>query len=78
MGIARGSKLANWLSNFNRTVEGSVYDCDWAKATAHVLFALKGRGDWDAVRDAAYERLRARLEAARRELVEKLEGCHVG
>ena len=77
MGIARGSKLANWLSNFGRAVEGSVYDCDWEKATAHVLSALNCRGDWDAVRDAAYERLFARLETARRELAEKLEGCHV-
>ena len=78
MGIARGSKLANWLSNFGRTVEGSVYDCDWEKATGHVLSALKDRGDWDAVRDAAYERLLARLESARLELAGKLEGCNVG
>ena len=78
MGIARGSKLANWLDNFGRTVEGSVYDCDWEKVTAHVLSALKDRGDWDAVRDAAYGRLTSRLESARRELVGKLEGCHVG
>lgn len=78
MGIARGSKLANWLDNFGRTVEGSVYDCDWEKVTAHVLSALKDRGDWDAVRDAAYGRLTSRLENARRELVGKLEGCHVG
>ena len=78
MGIARGSKLANWLDNFGRTVEGSVYDCDWEKVTAHVLSALKDRGDWDAVRDAAYGRLTARLENARRELVGKLEGSHVG
>ena len=78
LGIARGSKLANWLANFGRTVEGSVYDCDWQKATEHVLSALKDRGDWDSVRDDAYARLNARLEAARVEFVEKLEGCHVG
>lgn len=78
LGIARGSKLANWLANFGRTVEGSVYDCDWQKATEHVLSALKDRGDWDRVRDDAYARLNARLEAARGAFVEKLEGCHVG
>ena len=77
-GIARGSKLANWLSNFNRTVEGSVYDCDWSKVTERVLSALKDRGDWDSIRDDAYARLNARLEAARIELVEKLEACHAG
>ena len=76
LGIARGSKLANWLANFGRTVEGSVSDCDWEKVTEHVLDALKDRGDWDAVRAAAYERLNARLETARAEFIKGLEGCH--
>ena len=76
LGIARGSKLANWLANFGRTVEGSVSDCDWEKVTDHVLAALKDRGDWDAVRAAAYERLNARLETARAEFIKGLEGCH--
>ena len=78
LGIARGSKLANWLSNFGRTVEGSVYDCDWGKVTEHVLAALRDRGDWDAVRDAAYARLNGRIEKARMEFVESLEACRVG
>ena len=73
LGIARGSKLANWLSNFGRTVEGSVYDCDWKLVTEHVLAALADRGDWGKVRDEAYARLSARLESARREFVERLE-----
>ena len=73
LGIARGSKLANWLSNFGRTVEGSVYDCDWKLVTEHVLAALADRGDWGKVRDDAYARLNARLESARREFVERLE-----
>jgi len=73
LGIARGSKLANWLSNFGRTVEGSVYDCDWNLVTEHVLAALADRGDWGKVRDDAYARLNARLETARREFVERLE-----
>ena len=74
LGIARGSKLANWLSNFGRTVEGSVYDCDWDKVTAHVLAALKDRGEWDAVRARAYAGLTSRLETARGELVALLKG----
>ena len=78
LGIARGSKLANWLANFNRQVEGSVSACDWEQVTAHVLAALKERGDWDAVRAAAYARLTARLESARAAFVEKLEACHAG
>lgn len=73
LGIARGSKLANWLSNFGRTVEGSVYDCDWNLVTEHVLAALADRGDWGKVRDDAYARLNERLESARREFVERLE-----
>lgn len=72
LGIARGSKLANWLANFGRTVEGGVYDCDWKAVTAHVLDALCDRGDWDAVRDAAYERLTARFVSARDEFVRRL------
>ena len=73
LGIARGSKLANWLANFGRTVEGGVYDCDWGKVAEHVLAALRDRGDWDAVRDAAYARLNERFEKAREEFVESLE-----
>ena len=76
LGIARGSKLANWLANFGRTVEGSVADCDWARVTEHVLAALKDRGDWDAVRDAAYARLNARLAVARKEFIARLEVRH--
>jgi len=72
LGIARGSKLANWLSNFEQTVEGSVYDCDWPKVAEHVLAAIADRGGWDKVRDEAYARLNARLESARREFVERL------
>ena len=71
-GIARGSKLANWLSNFGLSVEGSVYDCDWDLVAEHVLAALRSRGDWDEVRRTAYEKLNARLEKARGELVEML------
>ena len=78
LGIARGSKLANWLANFNRPVEGSVSACDWEQVTAHVLAALKERGDWDAVRATAYARLTARLESAREAFIGKLEACHAG
>ncbi len=75
LGIARGSKLANWLSNFGESVVGDVYNCDWGKTTERVLAALGNRGDWDSRRDAAYDRLNARLEKARAELVAKLEEC---
>ena len=75
LGIARGSKLANWLANFGRTVEGDVASCDWSLVTDHVLAALRDRGDWDAVRAAAYARLRSRLETARAEFSAKLEEC---
>ena len=74
MGIARGSKLANWLANFGRRVEGSVYDCDWAAVTRRVIDALSNRGDWDATRDEAYRRLRERFEKARREFAAALAG----
>ena len=77
LGIARGSKLANWLDNFGRKVEGSVFDCDWKRVTEHVLAALRDRGDWDAVCAAAYARLVSRFEKTRGEFIRKLEACHV-
>jgi len=72
LGIARGSKLANWLSNFGQTVEGSVYDCDWKKVTSRVLAALKTRGEWDKTRDEAYSELLSRLARARGEFAARL------
>jgi len=75
LGIARGSKLANWLANFGRTVEGSVSDCDWDRVTAHVLAALGSCGAWRAARDEAYAALAARLETARGELVARLRNA---
>jgi len=78
IGIARGSKLANWLSNFGEDVVGSVYDCDWGKTAERVLAALGHRGDWKERRDAAYRRLNERLEKARGELVAKLKECQHG
>ena len=71
-GVARGSKVANWLANFGRTVEGSFDDCDWDAAAAHVLAALRDAGDWEEVRASAYARLLARLDAARTEFVAAL------
>ena len=76
LGIARGSKLANWLANFGRSVEGDVYDCKWDKVAEHVFAAPNDRGGWEAVRAKAYAALHGRLEAARRELVLGLEGCN--
>ena len=75
LGIARGSKLANWLANFNRQIEGNVSVCDWELVTEHILSAMKDRGDWDKVRDSAYAELFSRLEKARVELVSRLEAC---
>lgn len=69
LGIARGSKLANWLANFGETVEGSVYDCDWDKVTSRITAALNERGDWETRRAKAYIALKARLECARADLV---------
>ncbi len=79
MGLARGSKLANWLANFGRRVEGSVQDCDWDAATRRVLAALRDRGDWDAVRASAYARLEARLASARADFAAAIrEACGGG
>ena len=71
-GVARGSKVANWLANFGRTVEGSFDDCDWDAAAAHVLAALRAPGDWEEVRAPACARLLARFDAARTEFAAAL------
>ncbi len=73
LGIARGSKLANWLANFGREVEGDVYSCDWAKVAQHAIAALEDSGDWEQTRAKAYDTLRARLEAARAEFIDLLK-----
>ncbi len=72
IGIARGSKLANWLSNFGQSVAGSVHDCDWGKVAKLVFAAFADRGEWDAVRTAAYARLDERLSRARAEFTARL------
>ena len=65
-GIARGSKLANWLSNFGRTVEGGVADCDWDAVSARMCAALREPpAGWEETRAAAYAALLARFGAAR-------------
>ena len=72
LGIARGSKLANWLANFGRTVEGSVYDCDWKTVTSHVLAQLDDRGDWDERRKQAYNLLMERFQKAKEDFIGRL------
>lgn len=76
LGVARGSKIANWLANFGEKPLGTVGECDWEAATRRVLSALDGEGaeEWERRRGEAYGRLAARFEAARAELAERLKG----
>ena len=55
-----------------RTVEGSVYDCDWKSVTSHVLAQLADRGDWDERRKGAYERLFQRFNKAKDDFIGRL------
>ncbi len=71
-GIARGSKLDNWLANFGMKTLGSVYDCDWKSAANSVLGAFDSSTGWQRVRDEAYAKLRQRFDAAKGKLVRKL------
>ena len=74
IGIARGSKIDNWLANFGEAPAGSVADCDWDAVARQALAVMRGEGrkEWVASRDAAYARMRARFESARAEFAEAL------
>ena len=70
-GIARGSKLANFLANFGLGVEGSVYDCDWRALASRVIADLANPGlksSFAPVRAAAYRALSERFAASSAEL----------
>jgi len=66
VGVARGSKIANWLANFGDEPAGSVQSCDWARVAAKALALGEGAGRaaWEETRRAAYARLAARRAAA--------------
>ena len=72
IGIARGSKVANWLANFGEKPVGDVQSCDWDAAARAALHLLADRGDWDRRRAAAFAALRARFDAARAEFAARL------
>lgn len=75
VGIARGSKIANWLANFGERPIGSVEACDWEALTDAVLARLGDpslRSRFATRRRAVYARLDARLELAKRILVMRL------
>ncbi|MBR4189949.1 MAG: polysaccharide pyruvyl transferase family protein [Kiritimatiellae bacterium] len=72
IGVARGSKIANWLANFGETPAGSVADCDWGAVLARVREAFRSPGDWPVRRDVAFARLRARFDAARADFLARL------
>lgn len=77
MGVARGSKLANWLANFGLEPVGSVADCDWRRLARSVIATLDdatSRAEFGRVRDRAYADLHARFETAADEMFVILKG----
>ena len=72
IGVARGSKIANWLANFGEVPAGSVADCDWDAVATRVRDTFRSPGDWPARRDAAFARRRARFDAARADFLARL------
>ena len=73
MGIARGSKLDNWLANFGMKTLGTVYDCDWGTISQTVIEAVLRPDDkWSSIRSEAYSKLMRRFTSAREELVSLL------
>lgn len=77
MGIARGSKLDNWLANFGMKTLGSVYDCDWNGIAPKVISAvLTPDANWHSIRNEAYLKLMQRFDSARDELIVKIARIH--
>ncbi|MBQ7652248.1 MAG: polysaccharide pyruvyl transferase family protein [Victivallales bacterium] len=69
LGIARGSKLDNWLANFGMKTVGSVHDCDWNAIAPKVISAvLTPDVKWSSTRKNAFLKLERRFDAARDEL----------
>ena len=77
LGIARGSKLANFLANFGQQTEGSVTDCDWDALASKVLHLMDDpqlRPRFGERRARAYSALESRFLHAQAEFAEKLTG----
>ena len=72
VGIARGSKVDNFLGAFGLESAGTVDDCDFAALAEGVERGLAGRKDFARVRDAAYAGFGERLSAAEKKLARAL------
>ncbi len=64
VGIARGSKIDNFLRNFDLVPAGTVFDCDVAFLEREVERQLNDPAPYREHNRIAYRKLRARLEEA--------------
>ncbi len=77
LGIARGSKLANFLANFAQGTEGSVADCDWDALAAKIVRLLDDpqlRTRFAEKRAAAYTELESRFHKAQNQFAAIFQG----
>lgn len=72
VGIARGSKVANFLSHFGLAPSGSVEDCDFAVARQNVASMLENAQDFKSRAGKVLIEFEERLEAAERALADTL------
>ncbi len=74
IGISRGSKVDNFLANFNQESIGSVYSCDFDRLYDRILEASSEpfRKQFKDNADHAYEHLKERLISAEKRLKEVL------
>lgn len=72
LGISRGSKVDNFLAPYGVTAAGSVESCDFDRLRADTEFWSTNRDEFRSRSLKVRENLLARLEAAKRRLVEAL------
>lgn len=72
IGIARGSKIGNFLSNFGLSPIGSVGDCDFRRLPNAVKNAIETKAAFGETRAKIYEKFDKSISAAEKRLADVL------
>lgn len=72
VGISRGSKIDNFLRQFELQSAGNVYDCDFARLQTQIESFIQDPSSFKSHRDSVYQALYARLAKAESLLVQTI------